>query len=254
LPWSPVLALPDFSKPFQIETDASKCGVGAVVMQQGHPIAYVSKALGPKLRGVSTYEKEYIAILLAVEQWRSYLQLGKFVIATNHRSMSYLNEQRLHTHWQQKVFTKLLGLQYIVIYKMGVENKVADALSRNPSHYRSVSEVVSPNSAECYALSICQPKWIFDIMESYVQDATAQEMIVKLMIDGVAVPEFSFSDGILRYKSRIWIGLDPALRERLLVACHSLALGGHSCVHVTYRRMKKLFAWHGMKKAVHDFV
>jgi hypothetical protein len=43
-------------------------------MQGNHPISYVSKSLGPKLRGLSTYEKEYVDILLAVEHWRSYLQ------------------------------------------------------------------------------------------------------------------------------------------------------------------------------------
>jgi hypothetical protein len=61
-----VLALPNFSKPFLIETDASDYGVGAVLMQDHHPIAFVSKSLGPKLRGLSTYE-EYIAILLAID-------------------------------------------------------------------------------------------------------------------------------------------------------------------------------------------
>lgn len=70
---APVLALPDFSKPFQIQTDASDTGVGAVLMQDSHPLAFVSKALGPRSRGLSTYEKEYLAILMAVEQWQSYL-------------------------------------------------------------------------------------------------------------------------------------------------------------------------------------
>jgi hypothetical protein len=51
------LALPDFSKPFCIENDASDLGVGAVLMQDRHPIAYISKALGPKIRSVSTCEK-----------------------------------------------------------------------------------------------------------------------------------------------------------------------------------------------------
>jgi hypothetical protein len=80
---SPVLALPNFAKPFTIETDASDSGVGAVLMQDGHPLAYFSKALGPKTRGLSTYEKEFMAILLAVQQWRSYLQFQEFVILTD---------------------------------------------------------------------------------------------------------------------------------------------------------------------------
>lgn len=77
---APELALPDFSKPlFSIETDASDIGVGAVLLQQGHPLAFVSKALGPKTRGLSTYEKEYLAILIAIEQWRHYLQHLNFL-------------------------------------------------------------------------------------------------------------------------------------------------------------------------------
>lgn len=64
---SPVLALSDFSKQFTIETDASDAGVGAVLMQDGHPLAFLSKALGPKSRGLSMYEKEFMAILLAVQ-------------------------------------------------------------------------------------------------------------------------------------------------------------------------------------------
>lgn len=55
---APVLALPNFQLPFTVETDASDSGIGAVLTQNGHPIAYLSKALGPRTRGLSTYEKE----------------------------------------------------------------------------------------------------------------------------------------------------------------------------------------------------
>jgi hypothetical protein len=174
------------------------------------------------------------------------LQFQEFVIATDHRSLSHLNEQRLHTHWQQKVFTKLLGLQYKIVYKKGVENKVADALSR-------VTAVLDVSDA-CYALSACQPKWISEIVDSYVGDSFAQDVMAKLMLDSSVVPHFTLSNGILRYKSKIWVGSDLSLQNKLLTACHSSVVGGHSGVPVTYRRIKQLFAWKGLKLAVHKFV
>jgi hypothetical protein len=80
---APVLAVPDFSKQFIVETDACGVGIGAVLMQHDHPIAYLSKALCPKNQALSTYEKECLAILLAIDKWRSYLQHQEFIIRTD---------------------------------------------------------------------------------------------------------------------------------------------------------------------------
>jgi hypothetical protein len=185
---APVLALPDFSKPFCLETDASGYGVGVVLMQDNHPIAFVSKALGPNMRGLSTYEKEYVAILLAIDQWRSYLQCGEFVIFTDQKSLVHLNEQMLHTVWKQKVFTKLLGLSYKVVYRKGSDNRVVDALSRMPDSNTEVS---------CLALSSCQPKWIDKIIQNYSADFAAQENIAKLVLDNTTIPNFTYANGLL---------------------------------------------------------
>ena len=128
-----------------------------MLLQQEHPLAFVSKALGPRNQGLSTYEKEYLAIILAVDQWRQYLQHSEFVIYSDHRSLSHLTEQKLSTPWQQRMFSKLLGLQYRVVYKKGVENGAADALSRRP-----------PASDDIlFSLSSCKPQWLLQVVDSY---------------------------------------------------------------------------------------
>jgi hypothetical protein len=177
---APVLALPDFTKFFAIETDACKHGVGAVLLQEEHPLAFISKPLGVKTQGLSTYEKEYLAILVAVEQWRPYLLHAEFVIYTDQKSLIHLNEQRLSTPWQQKVFTKLLGMQYRVVYKQGHENRVADALSRRHHEHN------------LYAMSVCSPQWCQDVLAGYLSDETAQSLISKLSINQMLCPILAY--------------------------------------------------------------
>ena len=127
---TPVLALPDFDKPFSIKTDACDTGIGAVLVQEGHPVAYYRKALGVKNQKLSTYEKEFLAVMMAVNKWRSYLQRGPFTILTDHKSLCSLGDQQLVTDVQRCAMSKLVGLQFSFKYRCGVENGTADALSR----------------------------------------------------------------------------------------------------------------------------
>ena len=103
---APVLAIPDFSKPFILETDANDVGFGAVLLQDSHLIAYLSKAVCAKNQALSTYEKECVAIILAVEKWRPYLQNAEFIIRTDHKSLLHLTEQRITSRIQQKALLK----------------------------------------------------------------------------------------------------------------------------------------------------
>ena len=127
---TPVLALPNFTEPFTIETDACGDGIGAVLMQKGQPIAFLSKALGDKHQHLSIYEKEFLALIMAVERWRPYLQHQEFIIKTDHKSLAYLNEQTLHSEMQRKAMARMMGLKFKILYNKGSDNVAADALSR----------------------------------------------------------------------------------------------------------------------------
>lgn len=95
-----VLALPNFTELFVVEVDASGLGVGAVLSQHNSLIAFLSQALSPKHLGMSTYEKELIALLLAVEKWPLYLPPNHFEIQTDHLSLKFLRDQRITTSLQ----------------------------------------------------------------------------------------------------------------------------------------------------------
>jgi hypothetical protein len=241
---APVLALPDFTKPFVLETDASDQAIGAVLMQQGHPIAYLSKALGPKAQAMSAYEKECLALMMAVTKWKSYLQHQEFVIATDHQSLVHLGQQKLQQGLQQKAFIKLMGLQYRIVYKKGKENKVVDALSRQ----------VPANPEELQAISTSIPRWLEIVVEGYHQDPEARQLLAELSISSPNIKGCSLTDGVIRHHGKIWLGKQEQAHDAVLQALHNSGLGGHSGIAAIYNKVKSLFSWPGIKQDVTTFV
>lgn len=127
---APMLVYPNFQLPFIVETDACDLGVGVVLLQGEHLVAFYSKKLSPLRQKASTYAKELWAI--TVRKWRHYLLGATFTIKIDHHSLKHLINQVIQTPEQQYFLAKLLGYSYKIVYRKGHENIAADALSRLP--------------------------------------------------------------------------------------------------------------------------
>jgi hypothetical protein len=141
---APVLALPDFTKPFVVECDASTYGFGTVVVQDGHPIAFYSRPVAPRHRSLIAYELELIGLVQVVRHWQPYLWGWRFTVKTDHYSLKYLLDQRLATTPQHHWVGKLLGFDFTVEYKFGSTNTVADTLSRRDTEEGALLAISAP--------------------------------------------------------------------------------------------------------------
>lgn len=132
----PILQYPDFSRPFSVTTDASGLAIGGILSQgkvgKDLPIAYTSRLLNTAERNYSTIEKELLAIVYCVNQFRPYLYGRNFQLITDHKPLIWLHSVKDPTSRLVRWRLKLAEYEYEVIYKAGKANENADALSRNP--------------------------------------------------------------------------------------------------------------------------
>ncbi|KAA0056798.1 Transposon Ty3-I Gag-Pol polyprotein [Cucumis melo var. makuwa] len=184
----PVLALPDFQQQFELETDASRFGLGAVLSQNKRPIAYFSQKLSGTTKEKSVYERELMAIVLAVEKWRHYLLGHHFVVFTDQKALRYILEQR-----------ELIP---------GPENKAADALSR------------VPNEAQLNVIAIPSILDVKVVGREVQEDDKLKEIFEKVLTDPDSVPRYSVKQGQLFYKGRLVLPRTSSLLPTILHTFH----------------------------------
>lgn len=238
----PVLALPNFDKEFVVETDASGFGLGAVLMQEGRPLAFFSYVLGTRARLKSVYERELMAIVMAIQKWRPYLLGCKFVVKTDQRSLKYLLEQRTVTEEHQKWLSKLLGYNFDIVYHPGKENSAADALSRKPAETQ---------------LTVLTASWKVDWngLKKDLEDDVEIQSLKRKIAEDESIPEgYTVESGNLLFKGRLVLPKGSGWIPVLCHEFHSSVIGGHSGVQKTYQRMAREVYWAGMKGDVAKFV
>jgi hypothetical protein len=156
-----------------------------------------------------------------------------------------LLEQKIGTPFQQKWLTKLLGYDFVVEYKKGVENRVADALSRRESWEQDVS---------LFLLSSPSVTWVQELKNCYSSDTDLKPLWEKWSLHELDTRKYSVIGGLLLYKNRIVLGQSPELKTQVLMFVHRDPLAGNSGYERTLQRAKKDFYWKGMRKDLKSFI
>ena len=149
---APVLSMPDVSRQFVLEVDASETGVGAILSQRSgeddqiHPCAFFSRRLTPAERNYDVGNRELLAIHDALKEWRHWLEGASlpFVVLSDHKNLVYTQSAKRLTPRQSRWALFFTRFDFTITYKPGSENVQADALSRQFCHASTPSSDPEP--------------------------------------------------------------------------------------------------------------
>ena len=229
---APVLALPNFDKMFEIECDASGIGIGAVLSQEKRPIAYFSEKLSGATLNYPVYDKEMYALIRALETWQHYLLPKEFVIHTDHEALKHITGQHKLNKRHAKWVEFLESFPYVIRYKKGKDNVVADALSRR---YALLNYLDSHLIGFAY------------IKELYATDPDFGERYT--LCEKGADEKFYRHDDYLFKEGRLCIP-QGSIREVLIREAHEGGLMGHFGVTKTLHILKEHLFWPKMRRDV----
>jgi transposase InsO family protein len=261
---APVLALPDWSKPFEVVTDASVHGTGAVLLQERHPVSYDSKRFSPAEYNYDTGEQELLGVVRALMAFRCYVEGQEFTLVTDHEPLTYLKEQpklsRKHARW----YGFLSTFEFNWEHRPGRVN-VADPLSRV---FGSVGCALVHRHLLC---AITRGRATAAAARRVPDAATSIAPVLTPFMERVAAgyasdPMFATdatatnTAGITRERDFWWRGdalVVPdvdGLRLECLQMCHASPVGGHFGVTKTEHLLRRSYWWPSLSKDVHAYV
>lgn len=261
---APVLAHFDDNLPVVVQTDASHAGLGAVLLQDDgkgpRPVAYISRRLTDAETRYHANELECLAVVWALKKFRAYVYGRKFCVQTDSSAVRWLCEKRELTGKFARWILCLQEYDFTISHIKGIDNCVADALSRDPVRETEKEHLVctlTSNKLFGYSaeeLSFQQRldpqlKPIFDVFGMRKSTPCSRKLKA----------QFVLHSGIL-YKRNSGRGrnfllcVPSPLRRQVLESCHDDPCSGHLGVGKTFNRVAERFWWPRLGVGVRVFV
>eukprot|EP00253_Pinus_taeda_P014522 PITA_14522 len=242
---APILSIADPNKDYVVCTDASKEGVGGVLMQEGRVIAYESRKLKEHEQKYSAYDLELAAVIHALKMWRHYLLGRKFLLLTDHHSLTnYFSQPTLNTR-QARWEDFLSGFDFEIKHLKGKENRVADALSRK---VQCVCRI-SVSKWQCTLLEkiklVADQDVVYQQIKQQVQQLSDKEIKQGYELDDA---------GMLYFHKRLYVPNEDSLRKLILDEFHISHYTGHPGYQKMVTALRKEYYWPKMKKEVTEYL
>lgn len=273
---SPVLVFPDDHKPYRVEADSSDYATGAVLSQlssddKWHPVAFMSKSLNEVERNYEIHDKEMLAIIRALEEWRHFLEGAehRFEIWTDHKNLQYFMTAKKLNRRQARWSLFLASFDFSLHHRPGKRSLKPDALSRRPDHKTGKDDnsdvvLLKPEFFQINALrrghvliSGEEGSTLREIRQSTDYDEAVVKAVKELRessASGIRSLEWSEEDGLVLFRGKVYVPRNKDLRRRIVKAHHDSAVVGHPGRWKTLELVARNYWWPGMTKFVAAYV
>ncbi|KAH0713646.1 hypothetical protein KY289_009605 [Solanum tuberosum] len=269
---TPVLTLPEGSNGYVIYCDASRVGLGCVLMQRGKVITYASRQIKVHEKNYPTHDLELAAVVFALKIWRHYLYGVHVDVFTDHKSLQYVFTQKELNLRHRRRLEFLKDYDMSVHYHPGNANVVADDLSRlSMGSVAHVEEEIKELAKDVHRLAhlgvrlmsildggvtiqnVAETSLVVEVKEKQDSDPILLEL--KGAVHNQRVEVFSQGgDGVLRYQCRLCVPDVGELRQHILAEAHNSRYSIHPGATKMYRDLREVYWCNGMKRDIADFV